>query len=145
MISNWFSSFKCQNKKANSHFNFDEIGRKIAKRKRFYQLQTKPADSAGVCNIVAKCSYADDWLAACGAELLNLCRYFSPTNTQNRSDFKGWGDCSATTICIHAEIDWSTCFSMWVINEGRGWNVMINSIWGFLRLPARWRGACCGA
>lgn len=36
----------------------------------------------------------------------------------------------------NAGIDCSTSFSMWVINEGRGWDVMINSIWGFLRLPA---------
>lgn len=36
----------------------------------------------------------------------------------------------------NAGIDCSTCFSMWVIDEGRGWDVMINSIWGFLRLPA---------
>lgn len=45
----------------------------------------------------------------------------------------------------NAGIDCSTCFSTWVINEGRGWDVMINSIWGFLRLPAGWLGACCGA
>lgn len=70
-------------------------------------------------------------------------RYFFSTNTENESTFKGWGDCSATAICIECRIDCSTSFSMWVINEGRGWDVMINSIWGFLRLPGGWLGTCC--
>lgn len=54
-------------------------------------------------------------------------RYFFSANTENKSTFKGWGDSSATAICIECRIDCSTSFSMWVINEGRGWDVMINS------------------
>lgn len=84
-----------------------------------------------------ECDHAEDrlginLLSGGGEGVIGGCsdmgRYFFSANTENESTFKGWGDSSATAICIECRIDCSTSFSMWVINEGRGWDVMINSM-----------------
>lgn len=66
-------------------------------------------------------------------------RYFFSTNAETESAFKGWGGRPATEICIQQDRP-----LRWLINEGRGWDVMINSVEGFLRQPAGGPRTCTG-
>lgn len=139
------------NEKTKSQFNFDEIV-KTEKKNVFYQLRVCvcvrwPRAQLSVQVFEQYLDIMQLCWGSTGHKLVERSRgagrYFFSTNTENESTFKGWGDCSATAICIECRIDCSTSFSMWVINEGRGWDVMINSIWGFLRLPGGWLGTRC--